>query len=48
MGIVASRFAAFAKRDDDVDEPLGEALEGALSDVSVDSVEAVRQVRERE
>ncbi|WP_164974620.1 hypothetical protein [Halegenticoccus tardaugens] len=50
MGTFARKFAVFIPREDVDGDPeqLGDVLRGRLSDVPVDSVEAVRDVRERE
>lgn len=46
MSLTAEDFEKYLREDDD-GEPLGEALAALAVDVEVDSVEAVRDVRER-
>jgi hypothetical protein len=48
MSLTADDFAEYLRSSDDVDDrPLGEALADLSIDVDVDSVEAVREARER-
>jgi len=49
MSLTADDFREFVTRDptDDESVPLGDALAAVAVDVEVDSVEAVRDVRER-
>ncbi len=48
MGLTADDFADFLRRDPDgTDAPLGDALAELAVDVDVDSVDAVRELRER-
>ncbi|MFB6151065.1 MAG: hypothetical protein ABEJ40_04600 [Haloarculaceae archaeon] len=49
MSLTTDDFADFMETDPEDDEtvPLGDALEAVAVDVEVDSVEAVRDVRER-
>ncbi|WP_202911774.1 hypothetical protein [Natrialba swarupiae] len=49
MGLTTDDFAEFMAGDpeDDEDVPLGDALQELAVDEEVDSVEAVRDVRER-
>ena len=48
MGLTADDFANFFRRDPDgTDAPLGDALAELAVDVDVDSVAAVRDLRER-
>ncbi|MGM0590613.1 MAG: hypothetical protein ACQETI_03110 [Halobacteriota archaeon] len=49
MSILANDFVEFARRcePERTNVRLGDALAGELSDVEVDSVEAVRELRER-
>jgi hypothetical protein len=49
MSLTTNDFREFIGSDPDDDEslPLGDALEALAVDVEVDSVEAVRDVRER-
>jgi hypothetical protein len=46
MGLTAEDFAAYAREDDD-EEPLGNALAALAVDVETDAVAEVRDVRER-
>ena len=46
MSIRADDFEKYLREDDD-DEPLGDALAALAVDVEVDAVEAVRELRER-
>jgi hypothetical protein len=50
MGIIAGRMEPFIRgRDPDEtpEEPLGTRLRGRFEDMEVDSVDAVREIRER-
>lgn len=47
MGLTADDFAEFVRKDDSDDRPLGDALAEVAVDVEMDSVEAVRNLRER-
>lgn len=47
MSLTADDFAEFVRDDDDDDSPLGNALAEIAVDVDMDSVEAVRNLRER-
>lgn len=46
MSIIASDVAEFA-REDDADRKLGDVIAGRFSGLDVDSVESVRELRER-
>jgi hypothetical protein len=46
MSLTAEDFERYLREDDD-DEPLGDALAALAVDVEVDAVEAVREVREQ-
>lgn len=46
MSLTADDFERYMREDDD-DEPLGDALANLALDVETDSVEAVRELRER-
>ena len=48
MGLAADDFAEFVRDESDSDDrPLGDALAEIAIDVDLDSVEAVRDLRER-
>lgn len=47
MGVYAKDIAEFAGSPSDDDAPLGERLRGMAGDLDLDSVEEVRDVRER-
>lgn len=47
MSLIADDFAEFVPNGDDDDRPLGDALAALTIDVDLDSVEAVRDLRER-
>ena len=47
MSLSADDFAEFVRDDDGDDRPLGDALSEIAVDVDMDSVEAVRNLRER-
>lgn len=47
MGVNANDVAAFARSTSDDDAPPGERLRGLAGDLDLDSVEEVRDVRER-
>lgn len=47
MGVYASDVAEFARSTDEERAPLGERLRGMAGDLDIDSVDEVRDVRER-
>ena len=47
MSLIADDFAEYLRSDDDNDQSLGDTLADLSIDVDVDSVEAVRETRER-
>jgi hypothetical protein len=47
MSLTADDFAEYSRSSDDNDQSLGDALADLSIDVDVDSVEAVRETRER-
>lgn len=49
MGVYADEANEFARSDDDSEErsPLGERLQGMASELTVDSVSEVRELREQ-
>lgn len=46
MSLTAEDFATLAGTDEDTDEPLGDALAELAVDLDIDSVAAVRELRE--
>jgi hypothetical protein len=46
MSLTADDFEQYLREDDD-EEPLGDALAALALDVETDSVDAVREIRER-
>jgi len=47
MSLTADDFAEYSRSSDDDDQSLGDALADLSINVDVDSVEAVRETRER-
>ncbi|WP_199694066.1 hypothetical protein [Halococcus sp. IIIV-5B] len=47
MSLIADDFAEFVPDGDDDDRPLGDALASLAIDIDLDSVEVVRDLRER-